>query len=126
MLRVLLGVRFKVSATGRRLISLRFISVPPQFQFMRLVQGRSVSGGFGRGTGKGRQWRIARNKKARTGRASWVFRRLSGTGLDSYLVGRGNLNRFINILIYIDYFRLGFPLEYYLEYHARIYLNYRL
>ena len=69
MLRVLLGVRFKVSATGRRLISLRFISVPPQFQFMRLVQGRSVSGGFGRGTGKGRQWRIARNKKARTGRA---------------------------------------------------------
>ena len=89
MLRVLLGVRFKVSATGRRLISLRFISVPPQFQFMRLVQGRSVSGIFGRGTGKGRQGRIARNKKARTGRASWVFRRLSETGLDSYLVEPG-------------------------------------
>ena len=46
MLRVLLGARFKVSAKGRRLISLRFIFVPPQFQFMRLVQGRSVSGIF--------------------------------------------------------------------------------
>ena len=35
---------------------------------------------------------MPRNKKARTRRASWVFRRLSETGLDSYLVGRGHLN----------------------------------
>ena len=45
------------------------------------------------GLDRGRQGRIARNKKARTGRASWVFRRLSETGLDSYLVGRGHLNQ---------------------------------
>ena len=50
------------------------------------------------GLDRGRQGRIARNKKARTGRASWVFRRLSETGLDSYLVGRGNLNRVYNLL----------------------------
>ena len=37
--------------------------------------------------------RMPRNKKARTGRASWVFCRLSETGLDSYLVGRGNLKQ---------------------------------
>ena len=66
---------------------------------MKSATVRSVSGGFGRGTGSERQARIARNKKARTGRASWVFRRLSETGLDSYLVGRGNLNRFGNLLI---------------------------
>ena len=41
------------------------------------------------GLDRGRQRRIARNKKARTGRASWVFRRLSETGLDSYLVEPG-------------------------------------
>ena len=50
------------------------------------------------GLDRGRQRRIARNKKARTGRASWVFRRLSETGLDSYLVGRGNLNSFSKLL----------------------------
>ena len=61
---------------------------------------RSVSGDFGRGTGSERQARFARNKKARTGRASWVFRRLSETGLDSYLVGRGNLNLLGKLLIY--------------------------
>lgn len=44
------------------------------------------------GLDRGRQRRIARNKKARTGRASWVFRRLSETGLDSYLVEPGDLN----------------------------------
>ena len=44
------------------------------------------------GLGRGGRGRIARNKKARTRRASWVFRRLSETGLDSYLVGRGRLN----------------------------------
>ena len=41
------------------------------------------------GLGRGGKGRIARNKKARTGRASWVFRRLSETGLDSYLVEPG-------------------------------------
>ena len=51
------------------------------------------------GLDRGRQRRIARNKKARTGRASWVFRRLSETGLDSYLVGRGNLNWSLMLLI---------------------------
>ena len=51
------------------------------------------------GLDRGRQGRIARNKKARTGRASWVFRRLSETGLDSYLVGRGNLYCFFLLLI---------------------------
>ena len=60
------------------------------------------------GLDRGRQRRIARNKKARTGRASWVFRRLSETGLDSYLVGRGNLNGFGKMLIFIVYFRLRF------------------
>ena len=42
--------------------------------------------------------------------------RLSETGLDSYLVGRGKLNRFGKLLIYIinDYF--NFWLEYQLEY----------
>ena len=44
------------------------------------------------GLDRGRQGQIPRNKKARTRRASWVFRRLSETGLDSYLVGRGRLN----------------------------------
>jgi hypothetical protein len=48
----------------------------------------------------GRQGGTARNKKARTGRASWVFRRLSETGLDYYLVGRGKLNLFSKLLIY--------------------------
>ena len=72
------------------------------------------------GLDRGRQRRIARNKKARTGRASWVFRRLSETGLDSYLVGRGNLNWLFNVLIFIDYFRLNFLLEYLLEYQPRI------
>ena len=43
------------------------------------------------GLDRGRQGRIARNKKARTGRASWVFRRLSETGLDSYLVEPGGI-----------------------------------
>ena len=68
------------------------------------------------GLDRGRQGRIARNKKARTGRASWVFRRLSGTGLDSYLVGRGNLNMSIKLLILIDKYRLSIFLEYLLEY----------
>lgn len=54
------------------------------------------------GLDRGRQGRIARNKKARTRRASWVFRRLSETGLDSYLVGRGNLNHVYKLLIYIE------------------------
>jgi len=60
---------------------------------------RSVSGDFGRGSVRERQARFARIKKARTGRASWVFRRLSETGLDSYLVGRGNLNWCFILLI---------------------------
>ena len=38
---------------------------------------------------RGRQGDTARNKKARTGRASWVLLRLSETGLDSYLVEPG-------------------------------------
>ena len=78
------------------------------------------------GLDRGRQGRIARNKKARTGRASWVFRRLSETGLDSYLVGRGNLNRLSKVMILIDYFRLNFLLEYLLEYHPRIFSESRL
>ena len=93
---------------------------------MKSATVRSVSGGFGRGTGMGRQWWIARNKKARKGRASWVFGRLSGTGLDSYLLGRGNLRKFFKMLILIDYFRLIFLLEYLLEYHSRIFLDSRL
>ena len=40
MLRVLLGVRFKVSATGRRLISLRFISVPPSVSIYEAGTGK--------------------------------------------------------------------------------------
>lgn len=60
------------------------------------------------GLDRGRQGRIARNKKARTGRASWVFRRLSETGLDSYLVGRGNLNSSCNVLSFRKKLRLSF------------------
>ncbi|OZY44565.1 hypothetical protein CJF41_19205, partial [Pseudomonas lundensis] len=63
----------------------------------KLEQGHT--GGYTAGRYRGRQGRIARNKKARTGRASWVFRRLSETGLDSYLVGRGNLNWSLMLLI---------------------------
>ena len=59
---------------------------------------------------------MPRNKKARTGRASWVFRRLSETGLDSYLVGRGNLNRIFNTLIYNVIVGFYFLLEYFMEY----------
>ena len=43
------------------------------------------------GLGRGGKGRIARNKKARTRRASCVFRRLSETGLDSYLVEPGGV-----------------------------------
>ena len=85
---------------------------------MKSATVRSVSGGFGRGTGSERQARIARNKKARTGRASWVFRRLSETGLESYLVGRGNLNRTVNLLILISNYRFNICVEYLLEYQG--------
>ena len=37
-------------------------------------------------------------------------------GLESYLVGRGNLNTSIKLLILIDKYLLGFFLEYLLEY----------
>ena len=40
MLRVLLGVRFKVSAKGRRLISLRFIFVPPSASIYEAGTGK--------------------------------------------------------------------------------------
>ena len=59
---------------------------------------------------------MPRNKKARTRRASWVFRRLYGTGLDSYLVGRGNLNWLSKLLIYNINIGFCFWLEYQLEY----------
>ena len=61
---------------------------------------RDVQGRYTAGRCRGRQERIARNKKARTGRASWVFRRLSETGLDSYLVGRGHLN-WVGLILYL-------------------------
>ncbi|OZY48452.1 hypothetical protein CJF34_22470 [Pseudomonas lundensis] len=41
-------------------------------------------------------------------------------------LGRGNLNRFFKIMILIDYFRLNILLEYLLEYHPRIFLNFCL
>ena len=80
----------------------------------KLEQGHT--GGYTAGRYRGRQGRIARNKKARTGRASWVFRRLSETGLDSYLVGRGNLNLDHNFLILNDICGFSFVVEYHLEY----------
>ena len=42
--------------------------------------------------------------------------RLSETGLDSYLVGRGNLNWASNILINLMNIGLCFKVEYQLEY----------
>ena len=45
-----------------------------------------------------------------------MFRRLSETGLDSYLVGRGNLNLNHNILIFNDIYGFSFVVEYHLEY----------
>ena len=48
-----------------------------------------------------------------------MFRRLSETGLDSYLVGRGNLNRSSNYMINNRKYRFLFYVEYFLEYrHA--------
>ena len=73
------------------------------------------------GLDRGRQRRIARNKKARTGRASWVFRRLSETGLDSYLVGRGKLNIYRKLLILSWSLFFCYGLGYRMEYHSVIY-----
>lgn len=44
------------------------------------------------------------------------FLGVSQTVWDSYLVGRGNLNRSIKLLILIDKYRLSIFLEYLLEY----------
>ena len=79
----------------------------------KLEQGHT--GGYTAGRYRGRQGWIARNKKTRTRRASWVFRRLSETGLDSYLVGRGNLNRKYNLLILKQNIGFVFWLECHLE-----------
>lgn len=42
------------------------------------------------------------------------------------MVGRGNLNRFFNLMIIKDYFRFDFLLEYLLEYQLRMFLDSRL
>jgi hypothetical protein len=56
-----------------------------------------------------------RNKKARTGRASWSVSSHAGTCGNWYLVGRGDLNRLTNKLILKVIFCLRMYLEYRLE-----------
>lgn len=58
---------------------------------------------------------VVRNKKARTGRASWVVLRLFETRLDCYLAGRGNLNRKYNLLFIKKNIGFIFCLECHLE-----------
>ena len=55
-----------------------------------------------------------------------MFRRLSETGLDSYLVGRGNLNLKDILLIFIVKNLLKLFLEYILEYCSLDFLNFHL